>query len=152
MASDNIFRPRRGSFHETLDAESTASRPPWIQRAPRLAILGWAILLVLGVYLIRLWQLQFLEGGAWRARAEQQQSRLESISPPRGVIFDSNGEIMVRNIPAYNVTITPGYLPEDPERERAVLLRLSELTEIPYSTVEVLDLSLIHISEPTRPY
>ena len=139
MASDNIFRPRRGSFHETLDAESTASRPPWIQRAPRLAILGWAILLVLGVYLIRLWQLQFLEGGAWRARAEQQQSRLESISPPRGVIFDSNGEIMVRNIPAYNVTITPGYLPEDPERERAVLLRLSELTEIPYSTVEVLD-------------
>lgn len=99
--------------------------------------------MVLALYLIRLWQLQFLEGGSWKAQALQQQSRLLTLSPPRGVIFDRHGEILVRNIPAYNVTITPGLLPEDEEgeRERAILMRLAQLlgNEIPYSSVEVLD-------------
>jgi len=119
---------------------SEASRPPWIQRAPRVAVIGWVVLLVLGLYLIRLWQLQFLEGGAWQTRAERQQNRLDTISPPRGVIYDRNGEILVRNIPAYNVTITPGLLPEEKERERAVLMRLAQLLDIPYSTTQGFDL------------
>lgn len=130
----------RGAHSARRFPESEATRQPWIQRAPRLALMGWVILLVLGLYLIRLWQLQFLEGGAWRARAQQQQNRLETISPPRGVIYDRNGEILVRNIPAYNVTITPGNLPDDPEHERAVLLRLSQLIDIPYSTTQGLDI------------
>ena len=116
------------------------SRPAWVLRAPRLAILGWVILLILGLYMIRLWQLQFLEGGAWRARAVQQQSRLVTISPPRGVIYDRNNEILVRNVPAYDVTVTPGNLPDDPERQRDVLMRLSQLIEVPYSTSVGLDL------------
>ncbi|MGC9350016.1 MAG: penicillin-binding protein 2 [Anaerolineae bacterium] len=119
------------------DAES--ARPPWVLRAPRIAMVGWIVLLILGLYLIRLWQLQFLEGGSWRARAEQQQSRLETISPARGVIYDRNGDILVRNIPAYNVTVTPGELPddfEDPERRREVLMRLAQLLapEVTYTS------------------
>jgi penicillin-binding protein 2 len=56
------------------------------------------------------------------------------------VIYDRNGEILVRNVPAYNVTITPGLLPDDPEREREVLVRLSRLLEdIPYSSEAGLD-------------
>ncbi|MDF1514973.1 MAG: penicillin-binding protein 2 [Anaerolineae bacterium] len=120
--------------------DDPTSRPPWIVRSPRLALFGWAVVLIIGLYLIRLWQLQFLEGGAWRARAEQQQTRLETISPPRGVIYDRNGEILVRNVPAYNVTITPGLLPDDIDREREVLLHLSQILDIPYSTAEGLDL------------
>jgi penicillin-binding protein 2 len=112
------------------DAET--SRPPWMLRAPRIALVGWVVLLILGLYIIRLWQLQFLEGGSWRARAEQQQSRLETISPARGVIYDRSGEILVRNVPAYNVTVTPGELPDDfddPERRREVLMRLAQMLE-----------------------
>lgn len=116
------------------EKDQEASRPFWVLKAPRIAAVGWVIVLILGLYLIRLWQLQFLEGGSWRARAQQQQSRLDIISPPRGVIYDRNGEILVRNVPAYNVTITPGELPEDPDREREVLMRLSHLIEIPYTT------------------
>ncbi len=129
-------RPREwGQFQEG------ESRPFWVLQSPRIALLGWAVLLVLGLFLIRLWQLQFLEGGSWRARAEQQQSRLIIVSPPRGIIYDRNGEILVRNVPAYNVTITPGNLPDDAVRERDVLMRLSQLTGIPYTTSEGLDLA-----------
>ncbi|MBN1875734.1 MAG: penicillin-binding protein 2 [Anaerolineae bacterium] len=117
-------------------ADDEISRPPWVQREPRLALIVWGILVVLGLYLIRLWQLQFLEGGSWQQRAKQQQTRLVTISPPRGVIYDRTGKILVRNIPAYNVTITPGYLPDDEERERAVLQRLSQLIDVPYSTAQ----------------
>lgn len=118
---------------------SEGARPSWLQRAPRLALIGWAILLVMGLYLIRLWQLQFLEGGSWSIQAEQQQVKLITISPSRGVIFDRHGEIMVRNIPAYNVTIAPGLLPDDDERERAVLQRLSQMIDVPYSTTQDVD-------------
>ncbi len=131
-------RSRRAHTRGLIETE--AARAPWIQRAPRLAVMGWIILLVLGLYLIRLWQLQFLEGGAWQTRAEQQQNRLVSIAPPRGVIYDRAGKVLVRNIPAYNVTITPGNLPEDPERERAVLMRLAQLIDIPYSTTQGLNI------------
>ncbi|MGC9467279.1 MAG: penicillin-binding protein 2 [Anaerolineae bacterium] len=121
------------------DADGS-SRPFWVIRSPRVALLGWGILLILGLLLIRLWQLQFLEGGSWRARAEQQQTRLITVSPPRGVIYDRNGEILVRNVPAYNVTVTPGELPEDEGRRREVLMRLAQLLEdAEYSTSEGLD-------------
>ncbi len=134
----NGLNKRATRRHGEIDSE--ASRPPWIQRAPRVAVIGWIVLLVLGLYLIRLWQLQFLERGAWQTRAERQQSRLITVSPPRGVIYDRNGEILVRNIPAYSVTITPGLLPKDSMRERAVLMRLAQFLDVPYSTTQGLDL------------
>ncbi len=130
----------RQAWREAGVDETASSRPSWVFQAPRVALVGWVILLILGLFLIRLWQLQFLEGGSWRARAVEQQSRLAIVSPSRGVIYDRNGEILVRNIPAYNVTITPGNLPDDADLERDVLLRLSQLLDIPYSTSEGLDL------------
>ena len=113
--------------------QTGASQPSWVQQRPRLAILGWLLLMVLGLYLIRLWQLQFAEQGFYVSEAQEQQLRIELILPQRGVIFDRAGELLVRNVPAYNIIITPGDLPEDAERERAVLQRLSQMIDVPYS-------------------
>jgi len=52
---------------------------------------------------------------------------------PRGVIYDRNGELLVRNIPGFTVTIIPAYLPEDVDEEWAVFTRLSELLDMPAS-------------------
>ncbi len=128
----------------TPDLQSPqVSRPPWYRRSPRLLLIGWLLILVFGLYLIRLWQLQFLQRGYYVAEAEEQRIEVVYISPPRGVIFDRNGELLVRNVPAYNITITPGELPDDPERERAVLQRLAELLDVPYTAAEE--------AEPYRP-
>jgi penicillin-binding protein 2 len=143
MAPIGLGKPARNSSlaRDSGRDGDAASRPFWPLQAPRIAILGWGILLILGLYFIRLWQLQFLEGGAWRARAVQQQSRMVTLSPPRGVIYDRNGEILVRNVPAYNVIVTPGELPENADRQREVLMRLAQLLEdVEYSTREGLDL------------
>ncbi len=122
--------------------EGGRSRPSWLRREPRLGLVGWFILVVLGMYLIRLWQLQFMEGGYYQAQAERQQYRLVSVSPSRGILFDRNGERLVRNIPAYDVTVTPGYLPDDAERERAILERLAALIGVPYSSEQQPDAPL----------
>jgi penicillin-binding protein 2 len=137
--SDRDVRYTRSRPQRRDILDEGASRPLWVLQSPRIALIGWLILLVLGLYMIRLWQLQFLEGGSWEARAQQQQNRLITLSPPRGVIYDRHGEVLVRNVPAYNVTITPGELPDDSEREREVLMRLSSLLDIPYSTEGGLD-------------
>lgn len=121
---NNGLSPSNGSPH---------SRPHWIQRHPRVAIYGWIILLVLGLYLVRLWQIQFMEQGFYVAEAQEQETQLVFIPPQRGVIYDRNETLLVRNIPAYNVTVTAGELPEDDERRRAVLERLSRMIDIPYS-------------------
>jgi len=130
---------RGGARRSDALSEQGASRAPWFARSPRVALVGWGILLVLGLYTIRLWQLQFLERGSWEARAEEQQTELVTVSPPRGVIYDRHGDTLVRNVPAYNVTITPGELPDDPVREREILMRLSQMLEIPYTTSQGLD-------------
>ncbi|MGC9398559.1 MAG: penicillin-binding protein 2 [Anaerolineae bacterium] len=118
----------------TLPESTTGpAQPSWLQRRPRLALFGWLILLILGLYLVRLWQLQFVERGFYLSEAQEQQLRVELILPQRGVIFDRHGELLVRNVPAYNVIIIPGELPDDEERERAVLQRLSRMIDIPYS-------------------
>jgi penicillin-binding protein 2 len=115
------------------DSRTGPSQPSWLQRRPRLAIFGWLILLVMGLYMIRLWQLQFAEQGFYVSEAQEQQLRIELILPQRGVIFDRKNELLVRNVPAYNVIITPGELPEDEERERAVLQQLAQMIDVPYS-------------------
>jgi len=143
MTSGHAYQsPKNTVYQNHYGAPTISEKRSWIHSNPRLLIISWVILMVLALYLIRLWQLQFLEGGSWKAQAIQQQHRLITLSPPRGVIFDRHGEILVRNIPAYNVTITPGLLPEDDaERERAILMRLAQLLgdDIPYSSVALLD-------------
>lgn len=108
---------------------------PWMMTMPRLFVLGWMFMAVMGVYGIRLWQLQILEGGSYVSQAEAQQYSIIPLTPQRGVIFDRNGVQLVRNVPAYDIVVTPGELPEDREQERAVLLRLSTMIDMPYETL-----------------
>lgn len=105
---------------------------PWLLLNPRLFVLGWVFMMVLGAYVIRLWQLQILEGGSYQSQAAAQQYSIVQLSPLRGVIFDRNGEQLVRNVPAYNIMVTPGELPEDTEQERAVILRLATMIGMSY--------------------
>ncbi len=91
------------------------------------------ILLTFAVFTLRLWQLQVVRGEYYRRAADQIRFRLVTSDAPRGVIYDRNGELLVRNIPGFTVTIIPAYLPEDVDEEWAVFTRLSELLDMPAS-------------------
>ncbi len=68
-----------------------------------------AFLLLLG----RLYQLQIVQRTSYQAEADQNRFRIQSIAPPRGVIYDRNGEILVRNRPSFVISVVPADLPQD---------------------------------------
>jgi penicillin-binding protein 2 len=47
------------------------------------------------------------------------------------VIYDRNGYQLVRNVPVYNVVVTPANLPDSPAEVEAIFQRLSDLTGVP---------------------
>ncbi len=63
------------------------------------------LLLIVGIYMVRLWYLQVLQGESYRFQSENNRIRVEEIAAPRGIIFDRNGVPIVENRPAYHLVI-----------------------------------------------
>lgn len=59
----------------------------------------------------RLYQLQILEGETYRQQADANRFEMVEVPAPRGVMYDRNGQILVRNRPTFEVGIVPDDLP-----------------------------------------
>lgn len=77
------------------DKETTDARPSIA--AVFLIILAGSIIILV----IRLLILTVLEGGAYRKLSQENRIREIRLPAPRGIIFDRNGEPLVRNIPVF---------------------------------------------------
>lgn len=99
----------------------------------RLMVMGAAIGIIFAIFAVRLWQLQIIEGQAYKIKAKLNPLTEIHVEAPRGLIYARNGELLARNAPSYKVSIVPAYLPEDEEEEMAIYRRLSELLDIPAS-------------------
>jgi penicillin-binding protein 2 len=97
----------------------------------RLYFLRIMMLLILGLLLARIYWLQQTKGPELQAQAQENQIAILTTDAPRGVMFDRNGEPLAINLPSYNVTITPAFLPDDDNERQAVFERLSLLTGVP---------------------
>lgn len=93
-----------------------------------------AVLLAFFVLAAQLWNLQVVQGETYKQLADANRFRLTQVPASRGVVYDRNGDLLVRNRPTYNVIIIPAYLPEDPTREAQVFARLSDLLNLPITT------------------
>jgi penicillin-binding protein 2 len=100
----------------------------------RSNIFRLAVLLVFAVLVIQLWNLQVVQGEIYSRLADANRFRTVQVPASRGVIYDRNGELLVRNRPIYNVVIVPAYLPDDDTAEAKVFARLSELLDLPITT------------------
>jgi penicillin-binding protein 2 len=95
------------------------------------------ILLSVVLLIGRLWQLQMVQGSAYRIRSDRNRFREVGVAAPRGVIYDRNGQILARNRPSFTVVVVPGDLPKNREgepdvvKENAVLDRLLAMLSQP---------------------
>ncbi|HZY42716.1 MAG TPA: penicillin-binding protein 2, partial [Anaerolineae bacterium] len=80
---------------------------------PRLAALLVLGVAMLGVFVLRLWDVQIVRGDEYRTQADQNRLRLEAVAAPRGIIYDRTGVPLVRNAPNFQVQIIPANLPDD---------------------------------------
>ncbi|MCI0394444.1 MAG: penicillin-binding protein 2 [Chloroflexi bacterium] len=100
----------------------------------RLYFLRLLVVAALGLLIYRVYWLQQTRGQEFQTLAEDNQVARLLIDSPRGVIFDRNGQPLAVNVPSFNVTITPAFLPTDPAERQAVFERLSFLTGVPVTT------------------
>jgi len=112
------------------------SRVSGAKGAVRVYALGLLILVIFGLFARRLWYLQFVRGHEYAFESRQQSTKLVTVPAWRGIIYDRGGERLVRNVPSFNVTVVPAYLPRDEERAKDVLIRLAVLLDIPYASAE----------------
>lgn len=64
-------------------------------------------LAVFALFVFRLWKLQIVEGETYRRLADNNRIRVEKIVAPRGIIYDRNGVPLVKNVPAFDISVVP---------------------------------------------
>ena len=74
----------------------------------------------------RLWQLQVVETDTHRDQATRNRLRTEPVRPVRGLVYDRNREPLVRNVPVFDVWVTPADVPE--ARESSLISNLAALS------------------------
>jgi penicillin-binding protein 2 len=87
------------------------SRPQRDRRPIRFLTFGIITILVFGVLTTRLAYLQITNGATFAARAEANRTTERSVPAPRGLILDSQGRPLVRNVASFAVKVTPADLP-----------------------------------------
>ncbi|MGV3628113.1 MAG: penicillin-binding protein 2 [Betaproteobacteria bacterium] len=73
----------------------------------RLAILGFFVLTLFGLLLLRFFYLQVIQHGHYSTLAEANRISILPIAPHRGIIVDRNGVMLAHNYSAYTLEITP---------------------------------------------
>src|SRR5581483_2561744 len=71
------------------------------------ALLRATVVAAFLVLIGRLWYMQVVQVDAYRSSAIQRRTAIRIVQAPRGIIYDSRGRPLVRNLPQLNVTVTP---------------------------------------------
>lgn len=103
----------------------------------RIVILGLLLIVIFLIYVFRLYNLQVLQYSIWLAQANENRTHEINLPATRGAIYDRKGYILARNIPSYNVVITPADLPDDTGEVQAIFREISYLTNVPVNRGEL---------------
>lgn len=77
----------------------------------------------------RLWDLQVKSGATFKELSKGNRIRLKSLAAPRGIVYDRNGVILAKNIPAYYLTLVREDVTNISVDE--VLIKISRTLQIP---------------------
>ncbi len=115
--------------------------------AARAATALAVMLALIGALVVRLVQLQVWEHDAYQTRSEQNRIQVQPLAPPRGLIYDRNGELLASNRPISTLNVV---------RERvtdmaALLDELKSLVSIDAEDVERFRERLARTRRPFEP-
>jgi penicillin-binding protein 2 len=103
------------------------------------------IIVMLGVLVARMYQLQIVEHDIYTTLSDKNRVQVQSVPPPRGLIYDRNHELLAENRPVFSVTLVP----ERVEGMEETLTRLESLLEI---SEQDLTRFQRRLREPRRPF
>ncbi len=108
---------------------SSNSAPRW-----RVYVLYGALILTVCVLIGRLFYLQILGRTEYNESAYENRVTRVSDPAPRGIIYDRRMTPLVRNVPSFNIVITPADFPDPDDsaaQAQAIYTRLSKLLGVP---------------------
>ena len=119
----------KGFFDFAVSNESLKP-PQW--RSVAIFMLFVAVFVVL---MARSFELQVIEGDNFLGKAESNRYKVQTSYAPRGVIYDRNGQVLARNVPAFKVSVDPLSLPE--EDKAKIISTLGKVLKIPTKQISV---------------
>ncbi|HTN33696.1 MAG TPA: penicillin-binding protein 2 [Marinobacter sp.] len=126
-----------GEFKDTA-----AERRLFQRRA--LTVLILVILLMSGL-IARMYQLQIIEHEIYTTLSDKNRVQVQSVPPPRGLVYDRNHVLLAENRPVFSVTLVP----ERVDGMKDTLAKLSGLLDISDDDMERFRRRL---QEPRRPF
>jgi len=85
--------------------KDTAGERRLFQR--RALVMLALVLLVLGGLLGRMYQLQVVEHDVYTTLSDKNRVQVQSVPPPRGLIYDRNNVLLAENRPVFSITVVP---------------------------------------------
>lgn len=102
------------------------------QHKPRLDIIAIVIIVTFVIILMRLWFLQIYRGDILYQYSIDNRIRSEVVRAPRGMIFSRDNQLMVHNVPRFDVVVIPQYL----QNRQETLTRLAEIVDMNIEDIE----------------
>ncbi len=93
--------------------------------------------LVMVFFIYKLVIIQIVDGSYYLALADENRISVVKEQTIRGIIYDRNGVVLARNVPTYDIVITPAELPANAGDVQKVYRKLSELIDIPVNNGEI---------------
>jgi penicillin-binding protein 2 len=98
----------------------------------RVILAAVVSILLLGIVVARLFQLQVVEHEIYAEQSQGNRVRIEAVPPTRGLIFDRRGRVLAENLPAYQLELIPEQVPDlDDTLNRLAHIGLIEKEDIP---------------------
>lgn len=91
----------------------------------RLLLVGSVVVaIILG---LQMFNLQIINGARNQILADSNRVRQTTLRAPRGTIYDTNHEILARNVASFDLVVTPARLPKKADERTRLYTRLSSL-------------------------
>ena len=138
---DEYYLPQDDSQTLLHDSFYPGAETQTIRKEPvkGYRVLNTYIYLLLSIFIIftiRVWFLQIRGNEQFATLAEGRRIALQSVSAQRGVIYDRNKEILVKNIPSFSIAIIRAGLPDDDEVRATMLTSLGEILDMTIDQIE----------------
>ena len=105
----------------------------------KISVISYFVIAAFLLLIMRLWQLQILQGDEYRKLSEANRLRIVNIPAPRGIIFDRNHTPLVKNSAYYYASVIPG------EFDQTKVSSLASILELPaeeiYARINILGAS-----------
>jgi penicillin-binding protein 2 len=121
--------------------DSSGEREVFRRRAITLFVL---IVCAIALLFWRMYDLQVRQHEQYRTRSDENRIQVRPLAPPRGLIFDRDGELIADNRPVFTLSIVP-------ERVGNLQQRLADLAELVELSEHDLDTFARRFERPRRP-